>query len=356
MTTIRVCHSLSELDEAEYAVLRTKCATPVFYDWRFLQAAERSPLLPVEKTFYLVGHEGGRLVAFMPAYLQSSADPFGVLSRTTPMKMAREARGLFSHIMHCSESTILSLAGSRELRSRMLEQLRDLALEVGASYYGVLNVVDPDLLSCAREMNLEVNYMWDRFTLELAGLEGTADLMARLPADGRRELRRQLRKFEVSGAEAIVERPPFHDFEEVARLCNQTTTKNGTPEYYPIRQMIDFITACSELVRLVSIKKGGERVGTLICFEQDGALHTWAAGMVYDKTEFSPYTLAFWTAFRYALEARLRVVEGGRTTAKIKQRLGFSPRPLYSIVSQTSFNESFRQDMTGFEKVRNDPR
>jgi uncharacterized protein len=355
MTTFRVCHSLGELVEAEYAVLRQQCAAPVFYDWRFLQAAEKSPLLPVEKTFYLVGHDAGRLVAFMPAYLQSSADPFGVLSRTTPMKRAHEERGLFSHIMHCSESTILALADARELRLRMLELLRDVATDVGASYYGVLNVVDPDLLSCARGIHLEVNYMWDRFTLELAGLEGTDHLMAVLPADGRRELRRQLRKFEASGAEAIVERPPFRDLEEVARLCNQTTTKNGTPEYYPIRQMIDFITACSELVRLVSIKKGAERVGSLICFEQDGALHTWAAGMVYDKTEFSPYTLAFWTAFRYALDAKLRVVEGGRTTAKIKQRLGFSPRPLYSIVSQTSFHESFRQDVAGLDEVRNDP-
>jgi uncharacterized protein len=339
MIKIRVCHSLSELNEAEYSVLRENCAAPIFYDWRFLRAAEKSPLLPVEKTLYLAAYEGDNLVAFMPAYLQSSADPFGVLSRTTPMKMAREARGLFSHIMHCSESTILTRAGSRQLQSRMLEHLRAAAVELGATYYGVLNVVDRELMACARDMRLEVNYMWDRYSLDLAGRAGTDDLIALLPADGRRELRRQLRKFEASGAEAVVERPPFRDLEEVAQLVYQTTKKNGTPEYYPVQRMIDFVSECSDLVRLVSIRVGGERVGTLICLEQAGALHTWAAGMVYDKTEFSPYTLAFWTAFRYALDAGLRVVEGGRTTAKIKQRLGFSPLPLYSIVSQTSMQE-----------------
>ena len=93
-----------------------------------LGAVERSPLLPVDKTYYLVAYDGPRLIGFMPIYLQSPSvvDPFGVLAQTTSTRFEARARGLFSHVMHCYDSTILGDGGPPVLEA-LFERLTALA-------------------------------------------------------------------------------------------------------------------------------------------------------------------------------------------------------------------------------------
>ena len=56
--------------------------------------------------------------------------------------------------------------------------------------------------------------------------------------------------------------------------------------------------------------------------------------MVYDNVPFSPYIIAIAAAFQYALRHNIKIVEIGRTNGKIKQKLGFFPLTLYSIVNE----------------------
>jgi len=74
-------------------------------------------------------------------------------------------------------------------------------------------------------------------------------------------------------------------------------------------------------------------VGGFICIDDGPVLHVWLAGVSYDGLDFSPYTVCVAEAYRYALAQGKRRIEAGRLNARIKHRLGLSPRPLYSIAS-----------------------
>jgi len=207
---VEVLTSIDQLDAAAYLTLRRSCAGSAFYDPRFLAGVERSPLLPVEKTFYLAAYDGPALVGFMPVYLQSPSvvDPFDVLRQTTSARFAAGARGLFSHVMHCYDTTIITTGGAPVL-APLFEGLAALAKAEGAQHFVLMNVAEGPLLAVARELGLEVNYMFDTFHLDLSGIGDFDALVSGLPSSGRHEMRRQLRKFEGSGARAVVEIAPF---------------------------------------------------------------------------------------------------------------------------------------------------
>ncbi len=59
----------------------------------------------------------------------------------------------------------------------------------------------------------------------------------------------------------------------------------------------------------------------------------WSAGMRYDLTDYSPYTVSFAFAYEWALGAGMHTIEAGRLNARIKTRLGLQPLPLYSATS-----------------------
>lgn len=102
-TTLDIINSAKDLDPAEYRAFFLQSKAPLFYDLRFLIAAEQSPLLNVSKIFYLLARDEGRLIALVPLYLQEfrSADPLGLLISSAKLSIESEERGLFSHIIHC---------------------------------------------------------------------------------------------------------------------------------------------------------------------------------------------------------------------------------------------------------------
>jgi hypothetical protein len=332
---VQILTSIDQLGDAAYLGLRQSYAPSAFYDRRFLAGVERSPLLPVEKTFYLVAYDDSVPVAFMPAYVQdpSIVDPFGVLEQTTSVRFQPDARGLFSHVMHCYDSTIVGDCGAAVL-TPLFDRLAELARAEGAQHFVLINVAEGPLLATARGLGLEVNYMFDRYHLALREIRDFDALVAQaLPKDGRSEMRRQLRKFAASGARTAIETFPFRRLDELAELCHLTTKRKGTPQYLPAEPLARLVTSCGDMMRFVMAYAGERILGGFICIDDGPVFHIWLAGVTYEGVEFSPYTICVAEAYRYALALGKRRVEAGRLNAKIKRRLGLTPLPLHSIMS-----------------------
>lgn len=336
--TIEVVDTLDRIDRRSYEAFHAASGAPAFYDWRMLVAAERSPLLPAERVFYLCALEGRELIGFLPTYLQRLAvvDPLGLLAKTADVHDAGGERGLFSHMMHCWDTTIPCIDASGDVRERLMIRMRDLGIQAGASYVGLLNVGADAWLPGMAEYGFAVRPMVDRYVLDLGRFDDFEHLVRELPTDGRHEMNRQLRKFAASGATARVLAPPYDDvLDRQCRLCFETTARKGTPHYFPAEPLATFVRHCGDLARLIVVESEGRLIGGAICYQQGGTFHVWSAGVTYDQSEFSPYTIFFAAAYRHAFENGLRWVEGGRLNQKIKERLGLAPVPLYSALARS---------------------
>jgi len=332
---VEIVDTLDQIDRRTYEVFHAASGAPVFYDWRMLTAVERSPLLPAERVFYLCAWDGGELIGFLPAYLQrlSVVDPLGLLAKTADVHDAGGECGLFSHMMHCWETSIPCVGESDDVRMQLMIQLRNLGVGVGASYAGLLNVADAASLSQLAESGFVVRPMVDRYVLDLSRFDDFEQFVRELPSDGRHEMNRQLRKFAASDATARVLAPPYDDvLERQCELCFETTARKGTPHYFPASPLARFVRHCGDLARLIVVESQGRLIGGCICYQQRDTFHVWSAGVTYDQSEFSPYTIFFATAYRYAFENGLRHVEGGRLNERIKRRLGLAPLPLHSAL------------------------
>ncbi|HDJ1441862.1 TPA: GNAT family N-acetyltransferase [Serratia rubidaea] len=335
---IETLYSLEQINEREYREFHDLCGAPLFYDWRFLQAAENSPLLPVKATYYLTMRIGGKITAFMPIYLQRMdiVDPFKVLEQKADMYNSGDDYGLFSHVMHCFNSTILNSSDDPNVYYELMLCAREMGEAVGARYFGLLNVEPSPLLTQSKQTSMQVNYMFDRYYVDLPNFSHFNHFVECLPYDGRGEMRRQMRKFTNSGARASIVAPPFDQrLEQLCELCFQTTARHGTPQYFPARPLASFCRQCGDLIRLNLIERDGELLAGMVCFQEQGRLHLWSAGMKYEGLGFSPYTICFANAYQYAFEQGLQRVEAGRLNAKIKTRLGLQPLPLYAVTSRT---------------------
>lgn len=333
---IEIYSSLSEIAGQEYNQLHVNRAGSLFYDWRFLMAAETSPLLDVIKTRYLVVRAHGQMLALLPTYLQTlkAVDPFGVLAENAGLHDEGGETILSSHIMHCFDTTIPCARHALTLHDALFCRLRELAVELGASYCGLLNVEDPWLVQHAGAFGMNVNYMLDRWYAGLTEYRDFDQFVTCLPYSGRSEMRRQIRKFEASSATLSMLAPPFDDrLEQLAALCQETTARHGTPHYFPAGPLARFVRQCGDLVRLNLIEREGVLIAGMFCFQEPQALHLWSAGMRYDQVSFSPYTLAFANAYRYAFQQGIPRLEAGRLNAKIKTRLGLQPVRLYTVTS-----------------------
>lgn len=334
---IEVFDALERIDRRGYDALHAASRAPLFYDWRFLLATERSPLLPARKNLYLCAYDGDELAGFLPAYLQrlDTVDPLGVLARAAQVRDRGGDTALFSHMMHCWDSTVPCLQASGGVREALLEQLLRSAVREGAAYAGLLNIAEPALPRAGR---LQAHALVERYDAQLGGFDGFEDFVRALPSDGRAEMRRQLRKFDASGASAHVLAPPFDEtLEHVCELCFRTTARLGTPQYFPAAALARFVRLCGDLARLVVIRaRDGGLVSGMVGYQQRDTFCLWSAGVVYDRSDFSPYTIGFAAAYRHAFAHGLRRFEGGRLNARIKRRLGLSALPLHCALARTA--------------------
>lgn len=336
--TIDVLASLEEADAAEYRAFHRRSGASVFYDWHFLMAVERSPLLRVRRVFYIAVRDAGRLAAFVPAYVQdiTTVDPLGVLAAAAGLRNAGADRGLFSHVMHCTDSTIpVAPPVQAAVYDAVFDTLHTLARASGARYVGLLNIPDGPVLREAQRLGLNIRFMVDRHYVEVGQYRDFAQFVQALPPGGRHEMTRQLRKLAANEATVQILAPPFDDrLEQLARLCERTTARHGTPGYFPAEPLARLCRLGGDLVRLILVERAGRLAGGFVCLQAPGVFHVWSAGMDYDDTGFSPYTAGMAAAYQYAMEAQRARVEGGRLNARIKARLGLHPLRLYAILSE----------------------
>jgi hypothetical protein len=332
--TVRTHASLQEIERGAYERLHAASGASVFYSWPFLVAAELSPLLPYAQLRYLTAWAGDTLVGLVPGYLQRNVDPFGVIQQTTGFPFTADTPVMLSHIMHATETRVV--CAPQDLPTvgpALLRAFSDAAAEAGAEYAALLNVLSPELLALGRDQGWASAAMWDRFNAPLAPGLTLEQLIEGLPTKGRWEMKRQRRKFQAAvDASASVLPVDQADVDGFAQLCFRTTEKNGTPAYYPVEPMKKLVRLCAGIARVIEIRSAGRLCGAGIVFPDREVLHFWALGVDYGLSEFSPYCLLFSTLYEHAIDNGFRTVEVGRTNRAIKERLGFRPVPLYSLI------------------------
>ncbi|RYG00429.1 MAG: GNAT family N-acetyltransferase [Chitinophagaceae bacterium] len=336
---VTVTDDFDHIDESSFDDFVAMYNGPIFYRSSFLKATHKYDLLPIDSRRYLWAHRGEHLVGFTPSYRMKNFDPFGVLQTTSGILFPPEAIGWLSHIMHFYESTIVCNRNDDEVREHMLNALYELCVNDEGSCCGIINVVDEPLIQLSRSLDWKVSYMWDRYYIDFSEIHSMLEFYATLDRYGRNEIRRQVRKFEESNSYCQIFHPPFSNLEEIAELCFLTIKKNGTPQYYPAKNFKNFVESIGESVLIFGIFNCERLVGALVCFEKDDTLHLWAGGMIYDHSSFSPYTMLFYHAYEYVIKNKLLRLEAGRTNKKIKERLGFKPKALYSILKVNSDKE-----------------
>ncbi|MBI6853485.1 GNAT family N-acetyltransferase [Pseudomonas cichorii] len=330
---IKIANHFEELPLYEIEALTKTTNAPFFYDARFLKAAHYSPLLPILSAYYILAYSHDQLVGFTVLYSQLSPDPFGSLSRATGLNF-NDKPACLGHIMHGYESEIVVSAEHAELTRRcILKSIKELGNQVGAHHVGLINVVNCDLLLAGTLEGYQTSFMWDRYYMDITCIETVEDYISQLPADGRREMNRQQRKLQLSDQSPHVQTLASVNVMQIAELVCETSSRHGTPDYYPPAMLKSFLETCADLVRFISIQKDDQVIGVMVCFLSNNTLHIWAAGMSYDHTDFSPYSACMLEAFRYAKEQGLHTIEIGRTNHKIKTRMGFKAKELFSLVA-----------------------
>jgi hypothetical protein len=337
-TRLQVDHiplaAVADVPDWDATVREAGC--PVFYSTAFLTCMARAPLLPAERASLLFLHEDGRLIGGVPVFRQSLIDQIKHLARLyDTFADLTSSAGVLGHCWHCYDTRVVMRPKTAHGGRRLVEGLASLARENGVPYGGLVNVSDTATLEAMTAAGATPRYMVDRYVMDIAGIAGFDDYVARLHPDARRELARQYRRFRESGAALAIESPPFDGIEEVVTLCRRTAARYDAEFYYPAEETAYFLANLGAALRLVSIRQKGERVGVLICFYDPPRFHIWAAGMRYDGLAFSPYAISIAEAIRYAIEERMDLIEGGRGNGRVKLKQGFVPRRLHGGLMRT---------------------
>ncbi|MDE9437865.1 GNAT family N-acetyltransferase [Xenorhabdus bovienii] len=332
---IKCLHSITQIDTTAYQYFHQQARGGIFYDYRFLLALEERPLLPHLKTYYLIAQQDNELRGFLPVYLQTDVDPFGVLTASLGYPFNAETRVLFSHAMHVSDSALLHTGDPAQTLPALLTALDYLAQEERVLSYGLLNLTVGNASNIQQYASgWQNSFMWNRFSCDLRPFSGLEQIISELNAEGRREANRQLRKFNQSGGEIHWLPVSAVDLHKVTALCQQTTARNGTPHYYPPEAVRNLLQRTENFTRIVEIRQNRQLAGIGIIFIDGKKLHLWAVGMDYAVADFSPYTLLYLDIYSYALANGIETIEAGRTTQRIKERLGFNAIPLYSMTKR----------------------
>ena len=249
--------------------------SPVFYSSRFLSSVAAAPLLPADSASLLWVHDNTDAVAGIPVFRQTGIDPLHHLALLySEFPDLPSSSGLLSHCWHCYDSRIVSAGCEGEALQLLLDSLRTLARAVKADYFGLVNVADPRTLAAMAAAGVRPHYMVDRYVMDLTRYASFEDYVAALHPDSRRELRRQFRRYEDSGAELTLEAMPFRDLDEVVLLCRRTAARYDAEFYYPQEQTRLLLINMGDALRLTSIRYNRERVGVLVCFLDRLKLHS----------------------------------------------------------------------------------
>jgi predicted N-acyltransferase len=334
---IAVHDRVDDLDRAQWSAVVAAAQAPAFYDYSFLRAYERQPLQLTEAIYYLTF--GDPAVAVLPAYLQSTDDPLGVVASLGLPGRAPGDLILQTHVAHCYDTMLPARPGALTARlvGRACEMLGTLAAQAGLKWYAFLNVDGSselaELLLAAGLLKLPI---FTRYNKHLAGYESVDDFVAAIPSHkARYALRRSYRQGQRN--EMRITRPdPAGGAPDSVRLCQGTTSRHGTAAYYP-EWFGDFVADAAEVISVIEVRLGDKLASASICLKDPLRFHLWAGGLDYEVTAEiqSAFPLMLLPTVAEAIENRHSVFEAGRANGVVKERFRLEPRPLFAFVGTT---------------------
>lgn len=326
--TVDVHKSVEAVDAAEWEDVVSKSGAPVFYRLPYLRAYERFPLTDIASFFYFVVREAGRAVAVLPVSLLRGLDPLGQLRARYPLTGTE--LGLISHVWHCYDAWL----PGRDHTEVLTGEMRSLATELGAAWYGFVNVPrGSPLRDALAARGFPAEHIEDRFVADLRDLADVDAYIATASAGGRANMRRNRRRAHDSGVTVRVTDPARCDLTEIAELCAVTAARHGTGSFYPAEVFTGFVTALGGHARVIEVREGARLVGVAICLADASRFHAWACGVDYEVGgNYSPYPLLYTASVEQALREGCRTLEGGRGNHVFKLRHGLSPLPLYACL------------------------
>ncbi len=336
MTAIRIAvrDRLDDLDRAQWSAVVAAAQAPVFYDYRFLRAYERQPLQQTEAIYYLTF--GDPAVAVLPAYLQSTDDPLGVVAGLG--LPGREPGDLIlqTHVAHCYDTMLPARPGAltASLVDQACETLRSLAAQAGAKWFAYLNVDgSSELAELLVKKGLLKLPIFIRYNKHIAGYRSVDDFVAAIPSHkARYALRRSYRQGE-RGEMRITRPDPAGGAPASVALCRGTTSRHGTAAYYP-EWFGDFVADAAEVISVIEVRLAGRLASASICLRDQLRFHLWAGGLDYEVAAGiqSAFPLMLLPAMAEAIESGHSVFEGGRANGVVKERFRLEPRPLFAYV------------------------
>jgi len=334
---IAVCDRLDALDRAQWSAVVEVVQAPAFYDYRFLQAYERQPLQQTEAIYYLTF--GDPAIAVLPAYLQSTDDPLGVVaSLGLPGRLPGDLI-LQTHVAHCYDTLLPARPGALTARlvDTACETLGTLAAQAGVKWFAFLNVDGSselaDLLLAAGLLKLPI---FTRYNKHIAGYGSVDDFVAGIPSHkARYALRRSYRQAERNEMRITCPDPAGGAPASVG-LCRGTTSRHGTAAYYP-EWFGDFVIDAAEVISVIEVRLGDKLASASICLKDPLRFHLWAGGLDYEvMAEIqSAFPLMLLPAMTEAIENRHSIFEAGRANGVVKERFRLEPCPLFAFVGTT---------------------
>ncbi len=156
--------------------------------------------------------------------------------------------------------------------------------------------------------------------------------LARLDGHARREFRRQWRRGVARGLtlQALRGEAMLPRLAELDALAEDTSRRHGPPLYtLPTFRALSAVPGATLLVADIA----GEAAGAFLTFLHGESLYLWAGG--YDharRAELGTYSFLLYESIRFAVSNGRRYVEAGRGNFRFKERHGFVPTELWSLV------------------------
>ena len=336
---VEVATTISGVPPQEWDRMVDASSAPIFYRHAFLAAYERAPLLPVERFLYVLVRDGPVLVAGLPAYLQTTADPVGLVAGVLPDPATRGNLALLSPCWHCYDAWLPALDRPQEALRMAWQALGRLARDHRGGWYGFVNVAEASPLAAAMECaGIALRPMQTRFVLDLRGLRSMDDYLATLDngrrnsSHGRRraaELRKQRRRADERSVTVSIGPPCRAGLRELLGLWRRRAARQGTGDMYAEEAFAPFVEALGPACRTIRIALEDRPLASAVCLVDRDRLHGWVAGVDYEAAgTFSPYYVLVYETVRLALELGCSTIEGGRTNGEVKRRLGMRPLEL----------------------------
>jgi hypothetical protein len=334
---IAVSDRIDAVDRAQWTAVVEAAQAPAFYDYSFLRAYERQPLQQTEAIYYLTF--GDPAVAVLPAYLQSTDDPLGVVaSLGLPGRVPGDLI-LQTHVAHCYDTLVPTRPGAltASLVGSACEALGTLAAQAGLKWFAFLNVDEStefaDLLLAQGLLKLPI---FTRYSKHIAGYGAVDDFVAGIPSHkARYALRRSYRQAERH--EMRITRPdPAAGAPDSVAICRGTTSRHGTAAYYP-EWFGAFVADAADVISVIEVHLADKLACAGICLKDPHRFHLWAVGLDYEVTAEiqSAFPLMLLPAMADAIENRHSIFEAGRANGAVKERFRLEPRPLHAYIGTT---------------------